>query len=112
MAWIYLFIAGLLEVAWATGLKYTHGFSRPGPTAFTIVTMLASFWVLSLAQRTLPLGTSYAVWTGIGVVGTTILGIAWFNEPRDAIRGVCIGLILLGILGLKLTTQAETPVSS
>ncbi len=105
MAWTYLLIAGALEIAWAVGLKYTHGFTRVGPSVFTVVTMIASFWFLSKAVRTLPLGTSYAVWTGIGVLGTTILGMVLFGEPRDALRLVCIGLILCGIVGLKhLTT--------
>ena len=104
MAWTYLLIAGVLEIAWAVGLKYTHGFTRVGPSVFTVVTMIASFWFLSKAVRTLPLGTSYAVWTGIGVLGTTVLGMALFGEPRDALRLVCIGLILCGIIGLKLLT--------
>ncbi|MFN0134913.1 MAG: quaternary ammonium compound efflux SMR transporter SugE [Phycisphaerae bacterium] len=106
MAWTYLFIAGLLEVAWAVGLKYSHGFTRPIPTIWTIATMIASFWMLALAQRALPLGTSYAVWTGIGVIGTTILGIVLFNEPRDLLRLGCIGLILCGIVGLKALTRS------
>lgn len=108
MAWTYLFIAGVLEVAWAVGLKYTQGFTRPIPTIWTITTMIASFWMLALAQRSLPLGTSYAVWTGIGVVGTTILGIVLFNEPRDLLRLGCIALILCGIMGLKALTRSPT----
>ena len=104
MAWIVLFVAGLFEVAWAVGLKYTQGFTRLAPSIFTLVTMIVSFWLLALAQRTLPLGTAYAVWTGIGVVGTTICGIALFQERADWMRMACILLILLGMVGLKLTT--------
>jgi len=113
MAWVYLIIAGVLEIAWAVGLKYTHGFTRPIASVFTVVTMIASFWFLALAAKTLPLGTAYAVWTGIGVLGTTILGIYLFNEPRDWLRISFLGMILVGIVGLKLTTLAggETPTS-
>jgi len=102
MAWTYLLIAGVLEVSWAVGLKYTDGFKRIGPSAFTIITMIASFWFLSKAVQTLPLGTAYAVWTGIGVLGTTILGMVLLEEPRDVFRLVCIGLIVCGIVGLNL----------
>ena len=104
MAWTYLLIAGVLEIAWAVGLKYAQGFTRPAASAFTIITMIASFWFLSKAVQAIPLGTAYAVWTGIGVMGTTILGIVLFAEPRDAARLVCIGLILCGIVGLKWLT--------
>lgn len=104
MEWAYLIIAGLLEIVWATGLKYTHGFTRLWPSIGTILAMIVSFWLLSQAARMLPLGTAYAVWTGIGVLGTTTLGILLFGEPRDAVRLVCIGLILTGIIGLKLYT--------
>lgn len=102
MAWGILLLAGLLEVAWATGLKYTEGFSRLGPTIATAAALIASMSLLGLALRTLPLGTAYAVWTGIGTVGTAILGIILFDEPATTIRLVCIGLIVAGILGLKL----------
>lgn len=102
MAWGILLLAGLLEVAWATGLKYTEGFSRLGPTIATAAALIASMTLLGLALRTLPLGTAYAVWTGIGTVGTAVLGIVLFDEPATTIRLVCIGLIVAGILGLKL----------
>lgn len=101
MAWAYLLLAGLLEIAWATGLKYARGFTRPAATIFTVTAMVASFWFLSKAVQSIPLGTAYAVWTGIGVVGTAVLGIALFGESRDALRIACIGLILAGIVGLK-----------
>jgi quaternary ammonium compound-resistance protein SugE len=106
MAWIYLLFAGLLEVAWAIGLKYTEGFTRPWPTAATVVAMVASVILLGLALRTLPVGTSYAVWTGIGAVGVALLGIVLFGESASAARLACIGLILAGIVGLKLVTPA------
>jgi len=99
--WTYLLLAGVLEVAWAVGLKYTHGFTRIGPSIFTVITMIASFWFLSKAVQTIPLGTAYAVWTGIGVLGTAVLGMILFGEARDAPRLACIGLILAGIIGLK-----------
>lgn len=102
MAWIYLLLAGLFEVGWAVGLKFTEGFSRPLPTAFTIVSMVASLGLLGLALKNLPLGTAYAVWTGVGTVGTVMLGIMLFGEAADALRLACIGLIVAGILGLKL----------
>lgn len=104
--WIWLGIAGVLEVCWAVGLKYTEGFTRPGPTAATVVLMIASFWCLAQAVRGLPLGTSYAIWTGIGAVGTAVLGIVLFREPATAARLLCIGLIVAGIVGLKVTMRA------
>ena len=104
MAWFYLLIAGLLEVGWAIGLKYTEGFSRLWPSVLTIVAMVFSLAFLGLALKTLPVGTAYAVWTGIGAIGTVILGIYLFNEPATAARLACIGLILAGIVGLKLVT--------
>ncbi len=107
MEWVHLIVAGLLEIAWAVGLKYTYGFTRLWPSVFTIVTMIASFWFLSLATRALPLGTAYAVWTGIGVLGTTILGIYLFHEPRDWPRLLFLGMILVGIVGLKAMTLAK-----
>jgi len=104
MAWIYLTIAGLFEVGWAVGLKYTEGFTRLWPSLWTISCMTLSVLLLGLALRTLPVGTGYAVWTGIGAVGTALLGIYLFNEPATALRLGCIGLILSGIVGLKLVT--------
>ena len=102
MAWIYLLIAGVLEIQWAVTMKYTAGFSKLWPSVFCLVGMAASVYFLALAQKTLPLGTSYAVWTGIGAVGTAIMGMILFNEPRDAARIACILLIVSGILGLKM----------
>lgn len=104
MAWWLLLVAGLCEVAWAIGLKYTDGFTRPVPTALVVIAMVASVWMLAIALRTIPVGTGYAVWTGIGAVGTAILGMVIFGEPRDAARLACIGLIVAGIAGLKLVT--------
>ncbi len=104
MAWVLLFLAGLLEVAWAVGLKYTDGFTRPLPTAATLVAMIASVILLALAVRTLPLGTAYAVWTGIGTAGAVLLGIVLFQEPATLARLFFVGLIVAGIVGLKLVT--------
>ena len=104
MAWIYLFVAGLFEIAWAIGLKYTEGFSRLVPSLWTIASMIASFVFLSVALKSLPVGTAYAVWTGIGAIGTVVLGMYLFDEPASALRLTCIGLILSGIVGLKLVT--------
>lgn len=104
MSWTILFIAGLFECAWAIGLKYTDGFTRFWPSAFTLVTMVTSVVLLGIAMRHLPVGTAYAVWTGIGAVGTVILGIVLFGEPANAARLLCVGLIVAGILGLKLTS--------
>lgn len=101
--WSWLLVAGGLEVAWAIGLKYTQGFSRPGWSVFTVVTMLFSFYCLSLALKQLPLGTSYAIWTGIGVIGTAIAGMILFNESTHYFRLISILLIILGIAGLRLT---------
>ena len=106
MAWAWLFLAGLLEVVWAIGLKYTDGFTRVVPSAVTTVAMIASVYFLALAVRAIPIGTAYAVWTGIGAVGTVILGIFLFHEPANAARLICVGLIVAGILGLKLTSPA------
>jgi quaternary ammonium compound-resistance protein SugE len=102
MAWVVLFVAGLFEVGWAVGLKYTDGFTRLWPTVGAAVSMVVSLGLLGIALRTLPLGTAYAVWTGIGTVGTVVLGIALFDEPAGALRMACVGLILAGIVGLKL----------
>ena len=104
MSWLYLFIAGVLEIVWAIGLKYTAGFTRLVPSVITIVAMVASVWFLALALRTIPVGTGYAVWTGIGAVGTAVLGIILFAEPATAARLLSIGLIVAGILGLKLVS--------
>ncbi|APF36810.1 MULTISPECIES: quaternary ammonium compound efflux SMR transporter SugE [Chelatococcus] len=106
MAWAYLFLAGLFEVGWAVGLKFTDGFSRPLPTALTVASMIVSLGLLGLALKNLPLGTAYAVWTGVGTVGTVMLGIMLFGEAADALRLACIGLIVAGIVGLKLVTPA------
>lgn len=108
MAWLLLLVAGLLEVVWAVGLKYTEGFTRLWPSVFTVATMLVDFLILAGAVRTLPLGTAYAVWTGIGAVGTATAGIILFGESREVWRIVCILLIVAGIVGLKLTAPAET----
>lgn len=104
MAWFLLVIAGILETGWALGLKYTEGFTRPVPTILTVISIVASIALLGLAVRTLPVGTAYAVWTGIGTVGTVILGIWILGEPASAPRLICIGLIVAGIAGLKLTS--------
>ena len=104
MSWIILFLAGLFEVAWAIGLKYSEGFTRLWPSVATLAAMAVSFYLLALAMRSLPLGTAYAVWVGIGAVGTAILGIVLFNEPANAGRLVSLGLILVGIIGLKLAS--------
>lgn len=103
MAWFYLVIAGLFEVVWAIGLKYTHGFTKLVPSVVTVVGMIISFSFLSTALKTLPIGTAYAIWTGIGAVGTVIVGMFFFNEPRDFMRILFILLIVGGILGLKIT---------
>jgi quaternary ammonium compound-resistance protein SugE len=102
MNWFYLVIAGVFEIAWAIGLKYTEGWTRLWPSVITGLLMIASFYFLSLAVRSLPIGTAYAVWTGIGIVGAAILGMIVFNEPRDALRIFFIMLIIGGIAGLKL----------
>ncbi|MCA1489759.1 quaternary ammonium compound efflux SMR transporter SugE [Sinorhizobium alkalisoli] len=102
MAWFTLLLAGILEIGWAIGLKYTDGFTRLVPTVFTAGSMVLSIALLGIAVRSLPLGTAYAVWTGIGTVGTVVLGIVLFAEPANAVRLGCIGLIVVGIAGLKL----------
>jgi quaternary ammonium compound-resistance protein SugE len=104
MDWLFLLVAGLCEIAWAIGLKYTEGFSRLLPTIVTVAAMVASIGFLGLALKSLPVGTAYAVWTGIGTVGTAALGIYLFNEPATLLRLACIGFILSGIIGLKITS--------
>ena len=104
MAWCYLFLAGIFEMCWAVGMKLSHGFSHLGWAAFTAVAMALSVWLLALAMRTLPLGTSYAIWTGIGAVGTALVGILVFKEPAAFGRLISIFLILAGIVGLKLSS--------
>lgn len=102
MAWIILFIAGLFEIGWAVGLKYTEGFTKLVPTVLTAISLALSMGLLGWAVKTLPLGTAYAVWTGVGAVGTAIVGVVLFKEPATAARLVCLGLIVTGILGLKV----------
>jgi quaternary ammonium compound-resistance protein SugE len=103
MTWIILILAGLLEVVWAVGLKYTEGFTKLLPSALTLAAMAGSVGMLGLALRTLPLGTAYAIWTGIGTVGTVIYGIVMLNEPASAMRLTCIAMIVGGIIGLKIS---------
>lgn len=105
MAWFYLIIAGILEIAWAVGLKYTEGWSKLFPSLFTGLAMVVSFIFLSLALKSLPIGTSYAVWTGIGTIGTAIFGMIFFQEPSDVLRMICILLIVAGVIGLKLLSK-------
>jgi quaternary ammonium compound-resistance protein SugE len=104
MAWALLLLAGLFEIGWAIGLKYTDGFTRVWPTTWTVLAMIVSVVLLALAVRTLPIGTAYAVWTGIGAAGTVILGIVLFGEPATALRLMFVAMIIGGIAGLKLTT--------
>ena len=106
MAWIALFVAGLFEVGWAIGLKYTEGFTRLVPTILTIVSMVISLGLLGVALKSLPVGTAYAIWTGVGTVGTAVLGMILFGKSAAALRLACIGLIVAGIVGLKLVTEA------
>ena len=101
MHWLYLLLAGLLEIVWAIGLKYTDGFSRLWPSVVTVAAMIASIVLLGIALKHIPVGTGYAVWTGIGAAGTALLGIWLFQEPATVVRFACIGLIVAGILGLK-----------
>ena len=103
MAWIILFFAGLFEVGWAVGLKYTEGFTRPLPTVLTVAAMLVSLGLLGLAMKELPLGTAYAIWTGIGAIGTVIAGILLLGESMAPLRMLSVGLIVCGLLGLKLS---------
>ena len=106
MAWVLLLVAGLLEVCWAIGLKYTEGFTKPLPSVLTLAAMAASVILLGMAMKTRPVGTSYAVWVGVGAVGTAILGMVLFNEPANLGRIASLGLIVAGIVGLKMATPA------
>lgn len=111
MPWVLLFIAGLLEVGWAIGLKYTDGFTRLWPSVWTIVALAASMFLLALAARSLPIGTAYAVWVGIGAAGAAVLGMILFGEPRNPARLLFLGLLIVSILGLKATTEIEPPLT-
>lgn len=104
MAWALVILAGIIETGWALGLKSSHGFTRPLPSLLTLIGMVASFWLLAKAMQTLPVGTAYAVWTGIGTIGTVLLGILLFQDAVNAPRLLCLGLILVGIVGLKIFT--------
>ena len=106
MAWFILILAGLFETGWAIGLKYTEGFTRLWPTVWTLVAMIISLWLLGIAVNELPVGTAYSVWVGVGAVGTVVLGIALLGEPANAARLISVGLIIAGIIGLKLATPA------
>jgi quaternary ammonium compound-resistance protein SugE len=103
MAWVYLILAGLFEIGWAVGLKLSEGFSKFWPSTFTVVSMIVSLGLLGLSLRTLPLGTAYAVWTGIGAVGTVLVGVLWFGDAATAARLGCVALIVAGIVGLKIS---------
>ena len=107
MAWLYITVAGLFECAWAVGLKYTEGFTRPVPSALTAIAMAISLWLLALAMKTIPVGTAYAVWTGIGAVGVAVFGMLVLGEPRNAVRVACLLMIVAGIVGLKLATPVR-----
>ncbi len=106
MAWVILVLAGLFETGWAIGLKYTEGFTRLWPTVWTILAMIVSLWLLGIAMKSLPVGTAYAIWVGVGAVGTVILGIVLLGDPANAGRLISIAFIIAGIIGLKLTSQA------
>jgi len=106
MAWFYILIASVFEISWAVGLKYSDGFTKPAASVFTVITMILSYVFLSLGVKNLPIGTAYSVWTGIGAVGTAIYGILYFDEPRDLIRLAFIFLIVIGIIGLRLTYKS------
>lgn len=106
MAWVYLVVAGLLETGWAIGLKYTDGFRRPVPSVLTIMGIAASMILLAVAARTIPIGTAYAVWVGIGAVGAVVLGIILFDEPRDFVRLFFVALLIVSLIGLKVTSRA------
>jgi len=104
MAWVILAVAGLCEVGWAIGLKYTEGFTRLWPSVWTVLSMICSLWLLGIAMKSLPVGTAYAVWVGVGAVGTVVLGIVLLNEPANSARLLSVALIVAGIVGLKLAT--------
>jgi quaternary ammonium compound-resistance protein SugE len=106
MAWIYLIVAGLLETGWAVGLKYTDGFTKLVPSVLTLIGIAASMFLLGLAARTIPIGTAYSIWVGIGAVGAVLLGIVLFDEPRDFARMFFVALLVVSLVGLKLTTKA------
>jgi quaternary ammonium compound-resistance protein SugE len=106
MAWVILVLAGLFEVGWAIGLKYTQGFSRLWPTIWTVLAMIISLWLLGIAMKSLPVGTAYSIWVGVGAVGTVVLGIVLLGEPANAARLVSVALIMAGIIGLKIATPA------
>lgn len=105
MSWVYLCVAGIFEIAWAVGLKFSQGFTKPWPSAFTIVTLAASLWLLALAARELPIGTAYAVWVGIGATGAAVVGIFLFDEPVSVSRIIFIAMLVTAIVGLKLTAK-------
>ena len=105
MAWGYLLIAGIFECVWAIGLKYTEGFSKPLPSIITLAAMAISFWLLSVAMRSIPVGTAYAIWTGIGAVGVATIGMLFLGEPKELLRVLCLLLIVSGIVGLKLVSN-------
>ena len=106
MTWAILVLAGLFEMGWAIGLKYTDGFSRLWPTVWTVMAMIISLWLLGITMKTLPVGTAYSVWVGVGAIGTVILGIVLFGEPANAGRLISVAFIVVGIIGLKLTASA------
>jgi len=106
MAWVILVIAGLFEVGWAVGLKYTEGFTKLWPTAWTVLAMIISLWLLGIAMKSLPVGTAYSIWVGVGAVGTVVLGIVLLDEPANTARLISVALIIAGIIGLKLATPA------
>jgi quaternary ammonium compound-resistance protein SugE len=106
MAWVILVIAGLFEVGWAIGLKYTEGFTRLWPTVGTVLAMMISLWLLGIAMKSLPVGTAYSIWVGVGAVGTVALGIVLLGEPANAARLISVALIIAGIVGLKFATAA------
>ncbi|MFD1356345.1 quaternary ammonium compound efflux SMR transporter SugE [Fictibacillus halophilus] len=107
MAWIYLFVAGIFEIVWAIGLKYTNGFTRLWPSVITVIGMIISFYYLSQATKVLPIGTAYTIWTGIGAAGAVILGIILFNEPKTLLRFMFLAFVITGIIGLKVTAGSQ-----
>ncbi|MEE8339031.1 MAG: quaternary ammonium compound efflux SMR transporter SugE [Xanthomonadales bacterium] len=106
MKWIILFLAGLFEIAWAIGLKYTDGFTRLWPTVWTVLSIIISLWLLGIAVKSLPIGTAYSIWVGVGAVGTVILGIVLFGEPANTFRLISVAFIIVGIIGLKIATPS------